>query len=59
MRQGISKTLRSKGSSALRQATGSAALDVIRAHKDHIDVLLLDITLPGASSCDVHHEARR
>ena len=34
-------------------------MDVIRARKDEIDVLLLDVTLPGASSREVHDEAKR
>ena len=32
---------------------------MIRAHKDDIDVLLLDITLPGASSREIYEEAKR
>jgi CheY-like chemotaxis protein len=59
VRQGISKMLRKKGLSVLEARDGSAALDVIRARKDDIDVLLLDITLPGASSREVFDEAKR
>ena len=59
LRQAVSKMLRKKGLSVLEASDGSAALDVIRARKDEIDVLLLDITLPGASSREVYEEARR
>jgi two-component system, cell cycle sensor histidine kinase and response regulator CckA len=59
LRQGVSKMLRTEGLSVLEASDGSAALDVIRARKGDIDVLLLDITLPGASSRKVYEEARR
>ncbi len=58
IRQPVSKMLRKKGFSVIEASDGNAALDLIRA-KDHIDVLLLDITLPGASSREVFEEATR
>jgi two-component system cell cycle sensor histidine kinase/response regulator CckA len=59
LREAVSKMLRKKGLSVIQASDGSLALDVIRAHKDHIDVLLLDITLPGASSREIYAEAKR
>jgi len=59
LRLAASKMLRKRGLSVIEASDGSAALDLIRAHKDHIDVLLLDITLPGASSREVFEEAKR
>jgi two-component system, cell cycle sensor histidine kinase and response regulator CckA len=59
LRQGVSKMLRTEGLSVLEASDGSAALDLIRTRKDDIDVLLLDITLPAASSRKVYEEARR
>ena len=59
LRRGVSKMLRTEGLSVLEASDGSAALDVIRARKADIDLLLLDITLPGASSRQVYEEARR
>jgi signal transduction histidine kinase/CheY-like chemotaxis protein len=59
LRQGVSKMLRMDGLSVLEASDGSAALDVIRARNGDIDVLLLDITLPGASSRKVYEEAKR
>ena len=47
------------GLSVLEASNGSAALEVIRAQKNDIDMLLLDITLPGASSREVYQEAKR
>jgi len=59
IRQAASKILRKKGFSVIEAANGTAALEVIRANKDPIDLLLLDITLPGASSREVLEEAKR
>jgi DNA-binding response OmpR family regulator len=59
LRQAVSKMLRKKGFSVIEVSDGSAALDLIRAHHNHIDVLVLDITLPGASSREVLEEAQR
>jgi signal transduction histidine kinase len=59
LRQGVSKMLRKNGLSVLEASDGSAALEVIRAQKDDIDVLFMDITIPGASSREVYEEAKR
>jgi PAS domain S-box-containing protein len=59
MRQAVSKMLCKHGFSVIEARDGSAALDTIRGQKEPIDVLFLDITLPGASSREVSKEARR
>ncbi len=59
LRHALSEMLRKKGLSVLEASDGSAALDLIRARKDEIDVLLLDTTLPGVNSRKVYEEARR
>ena len=59
LRQAASKMFRTRGLSVIEASDGTAALDLIRVHKDQIDVLLLDVTLPGASSREVFEEARR
>jgi DNA-binding NtrC family response regulator len=51
--------LRKRGFSVIEASEGSIALDLIHAHKDEIDVVLLDVTLPGASSREVFEEAFR
>jgi DNA-binding response OmpR family regulator len=51
--------LRKKGLSVLEASDGSTALSLIRSRKDEIGMLLLDTTLPGASSREVYEEARR
>jgi PAS domain S-box-containing protein len=59
LREAVSKMLRKRGLSVMEASDGSAALDMIRARKDAIDLLLLDITLPRASSRQVYDEAKR
>jgi signal transduction histidine kinase/ActR/RegA family two-component response regulator len=59
LREAVSKMLRKQGLSVIEVRDGSAALRKIRARQDPIDVLILDVTLPGASSRDVYEEARR
>jgi two-component system cell cycle sensor histidine kinase/response regulator CckA len=59
LREAVSKILRKNGFAVLEVNDGSAALDMLRKQKSHIDVLLLDVTLPGASSRQVYEEAKR
>jgi DNA-binding NtrC family response regulator len=59
LRQPVARLLRSTGFSVLEASDGSAALDVIREHNTGIEFLLLDVTLPGASSHAVLEEATR
>jgi two-component system cell cycle sensor histidine kinase/response regulator CckA len=59
LRQAVSKMLRKHGFSVIEVRDGSAALDAIRGPNNPIDVLLLDITLPGVSGREVLQEARR
>jgi len=56
LRQAVSKMLRKQGLSVI-EAT-DVALDVIRTEKVHLDLLLLDVTLPGASSREIYEEAK-
>ena len=59
LREAILKSLRKVGFMVLEASNGSAALDLIRTFKDPIEMLLLDITLPGTSSRQVFEEAKR
>jgi CheY-like chemotaxis protein len=59
LRQAVSKMLAKRGFFIIEAPDGTAALDAIRGQKHPIDVLLLDITLPGASGREVLQEARR
>jgi PAS domain S-box-containing protein len=58
LRRAITTLLRKNGLEVIEAGDGTSALDMIRRCKD-IDVMLLDMTLPGASSREVLHEAQR
>jgi CheY-like chemotaxis protein len=53
LRLAVSKALRQRGFSVLEASDGSAAMNLLRTQKDEIDVILLDVTLPGTSSREV------
>jgi DNA-binding NtrC family response regulator len=53
LRHAVVKILRKTGFEVFEAADGSSAIDSLRAHGDRIDVILLDMTIPGASSHEV------
>jgi PAS domain S-box-containing protein len=53
LRLAISKALRTRGFSVLEASDGSGAMNLLRTQKDEIDVILLDVTLPGTSSREI------
>jgi PAS domain S-box-containing protein len=57
LRQAIAKTLRMNGFDVFEAADGSLAIDLLRANGGKIDAILLDMTIPGASSREVLAEA--
>jgi two-component system cell cycle sensor histidine kinase/response regulator CckA len=57
LRLSVSKMLRKKGFSVVEAGDGYSALDLFRARQNSIDVILLDMTIPGASSREVIVEA--
>jgi two-component system, cell cycle sensor histidine kinase and response regulator CckA len=59
LRRAVSKALRIKGFAVIEAKDGDFAIELMRTHRDDIDVILLDITLPGASSKEVFEEAQR
>jgi CheY-like chemotaxis protein len=59
LRQAVVKMLRRAGLEVFEAADGSNAIDLIRANSGNIDLILLDITIPGASSTEVMAEAAR
>ena len=60
LRLSVSKILRRNGFSVIESGDGSVAIEYLRAAKtSDIHVVLLDLTLPGASSLEVIEEARR
>jgi PAS domain S-box-containing protein len=59
LRIAAATTLNANSWSVLEAADGTAALSLVREHWRDLTAILLDITLPGASSADVFAEARR
>jgi PAS domain S-box-containing protein len=53
LRLAIAKVLRKIGSKVLEAADGSRAIELLRAQAIQIDLILLDLTIPGPSSHDV------
>ncbi|MBV9500236.1 MAG: PAS domain S-box protein, partial [Acidobacteriaceae bacterium] len=59
LRRAVSGMLRKKGFSVLEAGDGRSAVDLFRDQKDHINVVLLDMTIPGTSSHEIITEAQR
>ncbi len=59
LRRAVSKALRIKGFPVIEAQDGSVAIELMRNHRAAIGVILLDVTLPGASSKEVFEEATR
>jgi DNA-binding response OmpR family regulator len=59
LRLAVSRALRKKGFSVIEASDGSTALDLMRKHREEIDVILLDVTLPGRSSREIFEEVQR
>jgi len=59
LRIAVSKALRKRGFSVIEASDGSAGMDLMQKHKEDIDVILLDVTLPGRSSREILDEVRR
>jgi DNA-binding NtrC family response regulator len=57
LRQAVAKTFHKNGFEVFEATDGSSAIDVLRAKRGKIDVILLDMTIPGASSREVVEEA--
>jgi PAS domain S-box-containing protein len=57
LRQAVVKMLRKTGFEVLEAANGSSAIDHLRGDGMKIDAILLDMTIPGASSREVVAEA--
>jgi nitrogen-specific signal transduction histidine kinase/CheY-like chemotaxis protein len=57
LRQAVAKLLRGKGAEVLEAANGTVAIDFLRNKGNQIDVVLLDLTIPGPSSQEVLAEA--
>jgi CheY-like chemotaxis protein len=59
LRQAVAKMLRKSGFKVLEAADGSTAIDILRANAGSIDVIFLDISIPGASPLEVVAESEK
>ena len=59
LRQAVAKMLRKSDFEVFEAADGSSAIDLLRANGGNIDLILLDMTIPGAPSSEVVAEAGR
>ena len=57
LRKAIAKMLCKKGFEVLEADNGSAAIDLLRSNGSEIDLILLDMTMPGPSNHEVVTEA--
>jgi PAS domain S-box-containing protein len=57
LRQAVGEMLRRRGLNVFEARDGSSAISLLRANAGKIDVILLDLTIPGASSREVVAEA--
>jgi PAS domain S-box-containing protein len=58
LRLAVSKVLGKNGFCVLAAETGEAAIDLFRTHAKSVDIILLDLNLPGVSGAEVLLEAR-
>jgi PAS domain S-box-containing protein len=59
LRESVSKLLSRRGFSVLSAGDGYAAVNLLQKHPDSIDLILLDMTLPGTPSREIIAEAQR
>jgi two-component system cell cycle sensor histidine kinase/response regulator CckA len=59
LRTAVSKMLRRKGLAVFEAKDGRAGVDLFQMHAEEIDVVLLDLTLPGMTGREVLEELRR
>jgi CheY-like chemotaxis protein len=57
LRQAVVKMLSNTGLEVLEAADGSSAIDLLRSEGGKIDVILLDMTIPGGPSREVAAQA--
>jgi PAS domain S-box-containing protein len=59
LRIAVAKMLRRRGFSVIEAADGCIGVDLFHAHASEVDVVLLDLTLPGKTGREVLEEVRR
>jgi CheY-like chemotaxis protein/two-component sensor histidine kinase len=59
LRGAVVQMLRNQGCEVIEATNGSSAIDLLRTRNGKIDAILLDVTIPGASSQEVAAEAAK
>jgi two-component system cell cycle sensor histidine kinase/response regulator CckA len=59
MRSAVTTLLRRKNFQVLEAPDGATAVELLKAGPDSVDVVLLDVTLPGMPGSEVYDELRR
>jgi DNA-binding NtrC family response regulator len=59
LRQAVAKALRRQGLIVIEAGDGIAALELLRVQVHELDVILLDMSVPGAPSRQIFEEAKR
>jgi CheY-like chemotaxis protein len=59
LRLAVSKALRRRGFSVIEASNGSEAMHMLGTHKDEIDGVLLDVTIPGTSSREIFYKIQK
>jgi CheY-like chemotaxis protein len=59
LRTAVSKMLRKEGFSVIEAGDGNTAANLFRANESSVDVVLLDVTIPGLSGREIVEELRR
>jgi two-component system cell cycle sensor histidine kinase/response regulator CckA len=59
LRKAVAKSLRKIGLKVLEAADGSCAIELLRLNRNNIDVILLDMTIPGPPCSEVVAEAAK
>jgi len=59
LQMAVSAMLRQSGYTVMEATNGSTALELLRTIGHNLDAVVLDVTLPGASSREILEEARR
>ncbi len=58
LRRLVKDVLESFGYTVLDAGTGDEAMDIVARHKDRIDLMILDVVMPGRNGREVYEEAR-
>lgn len=56
-RDAVRMSLESRGYTVLQASTPAEALDCLERHRDHVNLILTDMVMPGMTGCDLANQA--